>query len=218
MPHLLRLRADASIAAIQTVLGRIRPRDIALVFPSGAPVALAGDGNFAALLTLHRFCEALGKDVVIIGGDEALRAAAVASGFASATSLDAWKGASGSRLRRPTSAPARAEDEWPAPLSLVRNELDKEADFDVLPDYVQQLLEDDEGDPGPHDRDPSLEARIARTTRPLDDDEDDIASIASESYEDGFTAIIRGTSGLEEWPGALDSAADEEESSDSSTM
>lgn len=218
MPYLLRLRADATIAAIQMALGRIRPRDVALVFPPGIPIALTSDADFAGLLTLHRFCEALDKEVVIIGGDAALRAAAVASGFASATSLDAWKGASGSRLRRPTSAPMGAEDEWSAPLSLIGDDPDQEADFDVLPEYVQQLLENAEEYRVPHDHDPSLEARIARTTRPLDDDEDDIAGIASESYEDGFTAIIRGTGGLEEWPDALGSRTDEEESSDSSTM
>lgn len=218
MPYLLRLHSDTPLSAIQAALGRIRPRDIALLFPYGTPVALVGDVDFVALHTLYRYCATLGKDVVIIGGDEALRAAAVATGFAAATSLDAWKGASGSRFARPVSAVADEGDAWPVSLSLVSTELDQDADLDVLPEYVQRLLGDGQEFTGPRDHDADLEARIARNTHPLVDDEDDIASIVSESYEDGITAAIRGTSGIKKWPDALGSSSDEEESSDSSTM
>ncbi len=216
MPYLLRLHANTSATAIQEALACIRRRDIALIFPYGTPAALTSDVDIEVLHTLHLYCETLGKDVVIIGGDEALRAAAVAAGFASATSLDAWKGASGSRFPRPTASLAAGDgDAWPASLSLVSLEPDQEADFDELPEYVQQLLGGDHGYSGPRDRDAALEARIARTTHPLDDDEDDIAIIASESYEDGITSIIRGTSGIEKLPDALGSSSDEEKSSHS---
>jgi hypothetical protein len=218
MPYLLQVRADTSLSAIQIALGRIRPRDIALIFPSGMPVALAGDADLTVLHSLQRFCEALDKDVVIIGGDEALRAAAVASGFAAATSLDAWKGASGSRFPRPASTTVDEGDDWPTPLSLVDIDADQEADFDVLPEYVKQLLGDDPDFRGPHDHDDALEARVARITHPLEDDEGDTAGFVSESYEDGMTSTIRGTSGLEDWRDVLGSSSKEGESSDSSTM
>lgn len=218
MPYLLQLRADTSLSAIQTALGQVRPRDIALIFPSGMPVALACDVELTALHSLQRFCEALDKDVVIIGGDEALRAAAVASGFAAATSLDAWKGASGSRLPRPASTTADEDDEWPMSLSLVDVDADQEADFDVLPEYVQELLGDNQDFRGSDDQVDALEGRIARITHPLDDDEDDTAAFASENYEDGMTSTIRGSSGLEDWHDVVDSSSEEGESSDSSTM
>ncbi|MGZ3678693.1 MAG: hypothetical protein ACXWQR_09010 [Ktedonobacterales bacterium] len=218
MPYLLQLRADTSLSAIQTALGRVRPRDIALIFPSGMPVALASDADLTALHSLQRFCEALDKEVVIIGGDEALRAAAVASGFAAATSLDAWKGASGSRIPRPSSTTVDEDDEWPTPLSLVDVDAEPEADFDVLPEYVQQLLGDNQDFRGSDDQDDALEGRVARNTHPLDDDEDDTAAFVSESYEDGMTSTIRGTSGIEDWHDVLGSASGEGESSDSSTM
>jgi hypothetical protein len=214
MPYLLRLHADTSATAIQEALACIRRRDLALIFPYGTPTALTGDVDADALHTLHLYCETLGKDVVIIGGDEDLRAAAVAAGFASATSLDAWKGASGSRFPRP--AASRSVDEgdvWPASLSLVSVEPDQEADFDELPEYVQQLLGGDDGYIGPRDRDAALEARIARTTHPLDDADGDIAIFASESYEDGITSTIRGTSGIEKCPDVLGASSDEEKSS-----
>lgn len=220
MPYLLRLRADTSVSTIQEALAYIRPRDIAFIFPFGAPVALASEVDGGVLHTLHLFCETLGKDVVIIGGDETLRAAAVAAGFAAATSLDAWKGASGSRFPRP--APL-SEDEkdgpWPLSLSFVSAETDQEtgqeADSDELPEYVRQLLGDDQGYTGPRDRDVALEARIARTTHPLDDDDDDIASIVSESYEDGITSTIRGTSGIGKRLDVFGASSGEEKSSDS---
>ncbi len=212
MPYLLRLHANTSATAIQEALACVRRRDIALIFPYGTPAALTSDVDVDALHTLHVYCETLGKDVVIIGGDEDLRAAAVAAGFASATSLDAWKGASGSRFPRPAaSLSGGEEDAWPASLSLVSVEPDQEADLDELPEYVQQLLGGDHGYTGPRDHDAALEARIAHITRPLDDD--DIAVIASESYEDGITSTIRGTSGVEKWPDVLGSTSDEEKSS-----
>lgn len=214
MPYLLQLRADTSFAAIQTALGRIRRRDIALIFPYGASVALVREAECTALHSLQRFCEALGKDVVIIGGDEALRAAAVASGFAAATSLDAWKGASGSRFLRPPSAQAD-EDDWISPLALVDIEADQEADFDVLPEYVQQLLGDAQEYTGPRDHDDALQARIAQDAQPLEDD--DVASVASEHYEEGMTSTIRGTSGLESWRDAQNSPAGEGEQPDMRT-
>lgn len=216
MPHLLHLHSDTPLPTIQAAVGRVRPREIALIFPYGVPVALAGEADSAALHSLYRYCETLDKAVVIIGGDEALRAAAVLAGFAAATSLDAWKGASGSRFPHPMSAPDD-EGEWPTPLTLVGNDPDQEVDLDVLPDYVQLLL-GDEGYTGPRESDADLEERIARNTHPLEDDEDDIASIVSESYEDGITSTIRDTSGLADLRDVLGSSSDEDESSDSSTM
>lgn len=217
MPYLLHLPADTPLSAIQAALGRVRPRDIALIFPYGTPVTLASQVDFTALHSLHAFCETLDKHVVIIGGDEALRAAAVAAGFAAATSLDAWKGASSSRFPRPASPPVDEDSEWPTPLALVDIDHDHDIDLDILPEYVQQLLGDGHEYTGPRDHDAALEERIARNTRPLDD-EDDIATIASESYEDGITSTIRGTSGLDSRHDVLGASSSEDESSNSSTM
>jgi hypothetical protein len=74
------------------------------------------------------------------------------------------------------------------------------------------------GDDQEGDHDDAPEARLARNTHPLDDDEDDIAGLASESYEDGMTSTIRGTSGLGDWHDVLGTSRGEGESSDSSTM
>lgn len=82
------LPPDATPAEIEKSLGRIRGPVAALVFPAGAACQLAADER---LHELRALCRALGKRVTIVGGDEELRARAVAAGFAAATSLEAWE-------------------------------------------------------------------------------------------------------------------------------
>lgn len=87
MVHVLRVAADARRDVIQNAINQASPLELALDFPLGVHCALT-DEDFVALFAA---CAALGKDVVVIGGDGALRARAVAAGFAAATSLDEWE-------------------------------------------------------------------------------------------------------------------------------
>lgn len=88
MIHTIRLDAGTHLEAVRAALVRVPDREVALVFPLGQHCALAESDALAAL---HQDCETQRIAAVIIGGDAALRAAAVAAGFAAATSLDEWE-------------------------------------------------------------------------------------------------------------------------------
>ena len=194
--YVVRLASNASFGAIESALGRLRARRVALLFPLGAPVALT---NANAWDALHRHCDALDISLALVGGDEALRAAAVAADFVVATSLDLLD------LRAERSAPVPAADG--ARLTLVTPGADAPADDDddSLPHYVRALLEQDGAYSGPRDHDSALERRLARITRPLADEEIDDLQRRHESFEDGMTLKIRDTSGWDtfhEWLGS----------------
>ena len=88
MVHRISLAADAHLDAVRAAIERASAHELALIFPLGVHCVLASADT---LTTLYEVCAALEKDVIIIGGDGALRASAVAAGFAAATSLDEWE-------------------------------------------------------------------------------------------------------------------------------
>jgi hypothetical protein len=192
--QVLSLRPEAPAAAIQSSLARVRARQVLLVFPLGRRPQLADAG---ALRTLAAYCEQARKRVTIIGGDETLRALAVAAGFAVATSLeDAVARETEDETSRRRSLPSRETWEQAyARFSAARGPrttlpllLEGEPALDEPPDYVRQLLEEDGAYAVP---------RGGRITRKLPAiSEEDASRTAYEAREDALTAAIRGTGGL----------------------
>jgi hypothetical protein len=86
MLYAIRVSPSTTIDSILAALRHSRDEEVAVVFPTGTSTTLDGD-----LETLHERCRALGKYVVVIGGDELLRASAVAAGFAAATTVAEWE-------------------------------------------------------------------------------------------------------------------------------
>src|SRR5579859_4440566 len=84
-----RLHSAATLRAIAAAIGRTRGHSIAVIFPSTPPPELAEGEEALAALRAH--ADRLGKHVVVVGGDETLRARAVAAGFPVATSLEEWQ-------------------------------------------------------------------------------------------------------------------------------
>lgn len=196
MRQVLHIRAQASLFAIQATISHARAKRLALVFPLGAPTALDAE----TLEALAGSCRATGTDVAIIGGDEALRAGAVAAGFAVATTLDEWETGAMPAVRhtRPLSLrrPTR-EAEWQEGprLRLVGKDEDDELSAldpdweDQPPEFVVELMEQDGAYPG---------ADAHPTAIPVDErpenDEDRVRREA-ERYEDHITGRIRRTGG-----------------------
>jgi hypothetical protein len=87
MPHVLRVPSDVTPEAVRSALDGVRASRVALALPPGRPSRL---GTSEVMRALHSYALVLGKELVIIGGDEHVRAIAVAAGFAAATSLDEW--------------------------------------------------------------------------------------------------------------------------------
>jgi hypothetical protein len=194
------------LTAIQAALRHVRKRRITLVFPSGKRPAIA---SASAMQALAAFCGQLGKELAIIGGDELLRALAVAAGFVSATSLeegamkeDALPSARRSDADEWEQADARFRADQKArvtrPLGL--DELDDDTILTLLdepPDYLQPLLErggdgatrqEVSGRPMPPLR------RSGRTTRKLAAiEEEEALRFIYETDEDEITAAIRTT-------------------------
>ncbi|HEX6818269.1 MAG TPA: hypothetical protein VF120_07840 [Ktedonobacterales bacterium] len=195
MRQVLHIRAQASLFAIQATISHTKAKRLALVFPLGAQTALSAD----TLESLAGSCRASGTDVAIIGGDEALRAGAVAAGFAVATTLDEWETGTMPAIRhtRPLSLRRAArEPEWREPhLRLVDNDEDDELSAldpeweDQPPEFVVELMEQDGAYPGA-DADP---VAIPEQEQPEDDEER--VRREAESYEDHMTGRIRRTGG-----------------------
>lgn len=192
MRHVLHLRAEASLHAIQATISHTRDKRLALVFPLGTATALAAAN---ALDALHTFSRASATDLAIIGGDETLRAAAVAAGFVVATSLDEWETGAMEAIR-PARRHKRDDDSWERPRLWIVGKDDESLDAldhdwdEEPPEYVVELLVSDGVYPGA-DADP-------RAVPPSDDereDDDEQMRQAAELYEDDMTAHIRRTGG-----------------------
>jgi hypothetical protein len=200
MTYSLAVRPDAPLAAILASLQRLRAREVLLKLPLGKPSLLADE---TALHQLALFCQHAGKDLAIIGGDETLRARAVAAGFVVATSPeDHEQRAARHAIRRHSNQPWEdayaqfAARRGARPLRPRRR--DDEPLLDEPPEYVRRLLEEQ----------PALHAvlgtphtaamqRARRTTRKLPTvaDEDRVRD-AYESDEDFVTETIRTTGKL----------------------
>ena len=194
MSHVIRVPADASTSAIQSALAGAHAREIALSFPLGVPCRV---GTVEAMRGLHSHCLALQKDVVILGGDEHLRAVAVAAGFPAATSLAEWV-AKPPRVAAVT-APLRIwDDAWDTPpLALVSFEdgEDPRGDpfdpfNDVPPGFVLELMARDGRYGAPDESD-------VRPIEPAaEPSAEDTLVAAHERYEEHITRAIRHTGGL----------------------
>lgn len=207
MRQVLHIRAQASLFAIQATISHARAKRLALVFPLGAATALNAD----TLESLAGSCRAAGTDIAIIGGDEALRAGAVAAGFAVATTLDEWETGAMPAVRhtRPlTLRRAPRELAWQEPyLRLVGHDEEGDDELSALdpewedqpPEFVVELMERDGAYPGA-DANPVVPPTVDQP----EDDEERVRQEA-ERYEDHITGRIRRTGGQPSRPvsGAL---------------
>ncbi len=194
MLHLVRCRATASETTIHAALERTRAHTVALAFPLGQPSPLASE---RVLNDLYQFCESLGKTVVIFGGDEHLRAAAVAAGFTTATSADEWEEAPPAAHEEAATQLFGEHAGWDGPeLAMVRPTDDLDAADDIWtdepPEYVRELLARSATSPTP-----PAGPRGAPITQPLSEQDDaEALRVAAEHYEERITTTIRNTGGL----------------------
>ncbi len=196
MRQILHIRAEAALPAIETAIQRARARHLALSFPFGRTSAVA---NWELLTALAERCRSLGIDVAIIGGDETLRANAVAAGFAVATTPDEWDTGTVPTVRAARRGQRADDAERALPrLSLVIDDDAAAADpyDDEPPPYVVELMVSEGMYPNSHS-DPPPGADGAQ-------DEGGDALVAShEHYEEGMTAAIRDTGRLPSLPRGL---------------
>lgn len=214
MVYVVQLEPSTSVSAAMAAVARAPAEELALAFPFGAACALAREEQLAALQT---HCEALGKQVAIIGGDEMLRAQAVAAGFGAATSVDEWETSRhrAVRLVNKLLAPVKRAPGDLAPgaadLRVVAepDPIDDASDlYDFVgedpPRYVAELVSAGDSDATPrHDDVPTIPLQWARTTRRLRErlrDAADAAALerAHQAYEEQLTDAIRATGGLAE--------------------
>jgi hypothetical protein len=153
MVHAIRLEARARGAHVRKTLSRMSEREVALILPLGEPAALADPDELRAL---HEYCQAGKILVVIVGGDESLRAHAVAAGFAVATSLQDWESDKhaaarpgrnllGLRRAKPTKKLAEEQSVRLVHTASAEERNDVYAlDGDDPPRYVAELVADDE--------------------------------------------------------------------------
>ncbi len=217
--------------AIRAALARAPSDEIALTFPLGVACALA---DAAELEALWAHCQALGKHVVVIGGDQALRAHAVAAGFAAATSLEEWETAKHKAVRRrrlslgPMVRKRPKEEPAAVDMRVVRSggTIAEEGAADLYdpvgedpPGYVADLVAADEtrspaalyGDA------PTIPLKRSRITRWLEESRREAAAAealdrAQQEYEDQITQKIRttGTADTASTPTAAANPADPE--------
>ena len=205
MLHIVRLDSTSRLPAVQSALARARARQVGLLFPPEGNAALAdGDG----LTMLRRYCEALGKAAVVLGGNAALRAVAVAAGFPAATSLEAWDSEIQPRAPEHAGGVSWDEDDDGGYVRVVRPEPPTDTWSDEPPDFVLRLLARSGAYPGPHDDDTLAMPHRAPATDPLDDLCDDAEALVRdhERHEEHFTSRIRTTGNLGPLPFGVDFA------------
>ncbi len=187
MRQILHIRAEAALPAIEKAIQRARAQRLTLCFPFGRTSAVA---DWELLTALAERCRSLGIDAAIIGGDETLRANAVAAGFAVATTLDEWDTGTMPAVRSVRRGQlANVAESEPPRLSLV---IDAAADpyDDEPPPYVIELMvsegmyPDSPGDPAS----PGADA--------MRDEGGDALLASHEHYEEDITAAIRDTGRL----------------------
>jgi hypothetical protein len=194
MRQILHIRAEAALPAIETAIQRARARRLALSFPFGRTSAVA---NWELLTALTERCRSLGIDVVIIGGDETLRANAVAAGFAVATTLDEWDTGTMPAVRAARRGQHADDAEHALPrLSLVIDDDAADPYDDEPPPYVIELMVSEGMYPDPHsDPPPGADG--------VQDEGGDALLASHEHYEEDMTAAIRDTGWLPSLPRGL---------------
>jgi hypothetical protein len=186
----LHMPASASLGDVQAALAELAASEAILIFPASGAAALLRQGALAALRT---FCRERGLDVIVIGGDEALRAAAVAEGFAAATSLDSWQAEMSELARNPVAPSAEAWVEADSALVAKAGDQADSTAWDVdPPSYVLRLLAGEGTYAGPRDEPtPEEAARLS----PEDTATDPLIR-AHHEYEERMTTTIRDTGGM----------------------
>jgi hypothetical protein len=187
MRQILHVRAEAALPAIETAINHARARRLALCFPFGRTSAVA---DWELLTALAERCRSLGIDVAIFGGDETLRANAVAAGFAVATTLDEWDTGTMPAVRSVRRGQlANVAESEPPRLSLV---IDAAADpyDDEPPPYVIELMVSEGMYPDSHGDPASPGADV------IPDEGGDALLASHEHYEEDITAAIRDTGRL----------------------
>jgi hypothetical protein len=204
-----RLHSAATLRAIAAAIGRTRGHSIAVIFPSTPPPELAEGEEALAALRAH--ADRLGKHVVVVGGDETLRARAVAAGFPVATSLEEWQTDEHEALAGwPSAGQQEAESVFVLPEPAPSASLPREE----MPEYVRRIRDlsghytgplnvepgRDRGTEAPaHGRLPRLTPRMTMPLPAVDlDAESDTADavrLAQERREERITRAIRRTGG-----------------------
>ena len=209
-----RLHSAATLRAIAAAIGRTRARSIAVIFPSTPSAELAEQ---EALPALRAHADRLGKHVVVVGGDETLRARAVAAGFPVATSLEEWQTDEHEALAGGPSG-VFAES-WEAESVFVLPEPERNMGATVpreeMPEYVRRIRDLSGHYTGPLDVEPERTGQTGQTgqtgrlpritpriTMPLppveldpDGDTADAVRRAQERREERITRAIRRTGG-----------------------
>jgi hypothetical protein len=151
MVYTIHLEATANGETVRAVVARAPQGELALIFPWGRRCALS-DGH--QLEALYDLCAARGVLLVIVGGDQQLRAHAVAAGFAAATSIEEWETSKHRAIRarrEPVASRRHGRDDmgWTNPAMRVvaarRREADEREDLYTLdgedpPAYIADLL------------------------------------------------------------------------------
>jgi hypothetical protein len=205
-----RLHSAATLRAIVAAIGRTRGRSIAVIFPSTPSPELA-EGE-EALPALRAHAERLGKHVVVVGGDETLRARAVAAGFPVATSLEEWQTDEHEALAGwPFGGSGEAESvfvlpEPEQPMGMAT------APREEMPEYVRRIRDLSGHYTEPQDAEPERTGQTGQTGRlprstpritmplptvelDLEGDTADAVRLAQERREERITSAIRRTGG-----------------------
>lgn len=204
MPHILRVPSDVTLEALRSALAGVRAARVAVIFPLGQPSRL---GTAETIRELHSYALILDKDVVVIGGDQHLRALAVAAGFAAATSLEEWEETQPKLL----AVPARGAQTRPllwelTDLTLVRDDWFAVSSPGALdypytdepPNYVQDLLVAGIAELDASGSHSAVEANSDTLDDSLGDDEREALALrdAHEHYEEHITTTIRESGGV----------------------
>lgn len=218
MTHSIHLEPTARRESMYTALAHVSALEIALVFPLGATCALAEPAELEAL---RERCDALGVRAIIIGGDETLRARAVAAGFAAATTMEEWDTSShkavhpsqrswGPRVGRRSNAGLPSAGMRMLGDKRSHDEEDVGDLYEPIgedpPGYVADLIAGDQelSPPRRHAEVPTVPLRRGRATRKLADSlrelarERDALERAHQAYEEQITATIRTSAGMDD--------------------
>ncbi len=194
--HVIHLPAVSSLDSVRSALARLESCEALLIFPPGPAPALTRPEPLEAL---RAFCREQEIDTVFIGGDEALRAMAVAEGFAAATSLDAWETHA---AHEDGSLTVPNAEEWSAADAALiasgahRSGGDSGANWHADPPaYVLRLLGGEGGYIGPRNEPTPEEAERLTAEAPATDP----LLRALHDYEERITATIRDTGRLPVW-------------------
>jgi len=223
MFRVLRFSAQTTLAEVVRAIRRAPALRIALVFPPGVRSRFADTGRMETLVTV---CRESHKEATIVGGDELLRACAVACGLRAAVTLDDWREThprrtprraqargSASRVAKATTRKLPELVVVPAQAIQAIHEQDGDEASDWLdldpPDHIQELLALHGRMLGPLETLETLAGREAiALRRPVavaprmatvayDLDPDDLPRSLAEDDEERVTATIRQTSGLD---------------------